>query len=140
MLALAWLATLALWWRSRGARAARLAERREQTATERPQPLRKILRDLDSACAVGDADAARRSLLAFAEAKFGAAGPRSLGALAAVLPAAVGHEVLALEASIYGATPGAWAGEGLKAVLPELEKLDQAGQHAKNEPLLPLYR
>jgi hypothetical protein len=140
VLALAWLATLALWWRSRGARASRSAERREQTATERPQPLRKILRDLDSACAVGDADAARRALLAFADTKFGAEGPRSLGALAAVLPAAVGHEVLALEASIYGATPGAWHGEGLKAVLPDLEKLDQAGEQAKNEPLLPLYR
>ncbi len=107
----------------------------------RPQPLRKILRDLDSACAVGDADAARRSLLAFAEAKFGAAeGPRSLGALAAVLPDRVGHEVLALEASIYGATPGAWQGEGLRGVLPELEKLGQADPQAKTEPLLPLYR
>ncbi len=139
VIALAWLATLALWWRSRGTRAAR-SERREQTAKERPQALRKILRDLDSACAVGDADAARRSLLAFAETKFGAAGPRSLGALAAVLPDAVGPEVLALEASIYGSTSGAWQGEGLRAVLPELEKLDQPGQQAKNEPLLPLYR
>jgi hypothetical protein len=140
VLALVWLATLVLWWRSRSARASRSAQRREQTAGQRPQPLRKVLRDLDSACAVGDADAARRALLAFAETKFGADGPRSLGALAAVLPDAVGHEVLALEASIYGATPGAWQGEGLKAVLPELEKLDQAGQQAKNEPLLPLYR
>jgi hypothetical protein len=139
VLALAWLATLALWWRSRGARAAR-SERGEHAASERPQPLRRILRDLDSACAVGDADAARRSLLAFSETKFGAAGPRSLGALAAVLPDAVGHEVLALEASIYGATSGPWQGEGLRAVLPELEKLDQPGQPAKNEPLLPLYR
>ena len=138
-LALAWLVTAVLWWRSRGARAAR-SERHEQAAGERPQPLRKILRDLDSACAVGDADAARRSLLAFAEAKFGAAGPRSLGALAAVLPDTVGHEVLALEASIYGATSGVWQGEGLKAVLPELEKIDQVGAQAKNEPLLPLYR
>jgi hypothetical protein len=140
VLALAWLVTLVLWWRSRGARASRSPEHRDQTAAQRPQPLRKILRDLDSACSVGDADAARRSLLAFAETKFGADGPRSLGALAAVLPDAVGHEVLALEASIYGATPGAWAGEGLKAVLPELQKLDQAAQQARNEPLLPLYR
>jgi len=140
VLALAWLVTLALWWRSRRSRASRLAERGEAAATQRPQSLRKIFRDLDSACAVGDADAARRSLLAFAEAKFGATGPRSLGALAAELPDSVGHEVLALEASIYGATPGAWQGEGLKAVLPELEKLDQPGQQPKNEPLLPLYR
>ena len=139
VLALAWLATLALWWRSRGARTAR-SERGEQTGRERPQPLRRILRDLDSACAVGDADAARRSLLAFAEAKFGAAGPRSLGALAAVLPDTVGQEVLALEASIYGATPGVWQGDALRAVLPELDKLDHGGPQAKNEPLLPLYR
>ena len=139
VLALAWLGTLALWWRSRGARAAR-TESRAQAAKEKPQPLRKILRDLDSACAVGDADSARRCLLAFAEAKYGEAGPRSLGALAAVLPDAVGHEVLALEASIYGATSGAWQSEGLRAALPELEKLDQAGSEAKNEPLLPLYR
>jgi len=141
VLALAWLATLALWWRSRGARASRSAEGRERTTPPRPQPLRKVLRDLDSACVVGDADAARRSLLAFAEAKFGTAEvPRSLGALAAVLPDSVGHEVLALEASIYGATPGAWQGEGLRGVLPELEKLGQTGPQAKNEPLLPLYR
>jgi hypothetical protein len=138
-LALAWLVTLALWWRSRGARAAGSVVR-GPIAKERPQPVRKILRDLDSACAVGDADAARRSLLAFAEAKYGETGPRSLGALAAVLPEAVGTEVLALEASIYGATSGPWHSEGLKAVLPELEKLDQTGSDTKNEPLLPLYR
>jgi len=141
VLALAWLATLALWWRSRGVRASRSAEPRAETTTSRAPPLRKILRDLDSACAVGDADAARRCLLAFAEAKFGTVtGPRSLGALAAELPDVVGREVLALEASIYGATAGTWQGEGLRAVLPELEKLDQTGQQAKSEPLLPLYR
>ena len=139
LLGIAWLVTLALWWRSRGGRAAR-SERHAAATKERSQPLRKILRDLDSACAVGDADAARRSLLAFAEAKFGEAGPRSLGALAAVLPATVAQEVLALETSIYGATSGPWQSEGLKAVLPQLEKLDQVDSQPKNEPLLPLYR
>ncbi|MEO8467632.1 MAG: BatD family protein [Gammaproteobacteria bacterium] len=139
VLAFAWLATLALWWRARGVRTAR-SERLVHSEKDRPQPLRKILRDLDSACAVGDADAARRSLLAYAETKFGETGPRSLGALAAVLPDAVGHEVLALEASIYGMMSGAWQSEGLKAALPELEKLDQTGSPPKNEPLLPLYR
>lgn len=135
-----WIAALVVWWRSRGARAARPAERRERTPAERPQRLRKTLRDLDSACAVADPDAARRALLAYGAAKFGSAGPRSLGALAAVLPEDVSREVLALEASIYGATGGVWQGEGLKAVLPELEKLDRAGQPPEAEPLLPLYR
>ena len=140
VVALAWLATIALWWWSRGRASRSPVDPRSEAAAQRPQSLRKILRDLDSACAVNDADAARRSLLAYGEAKFGAAGPRSLGALAAVLPDAVGQEVLALEASIYGAASAAWEGDGLKAVLPELEKLEQGGQQAKNEPLLPLYR
>jgi hypothetical protein len=139
-LALAWLATLALWWRARGARAVRAAAGTRPAAARQPPPLRKILRDLDSACAVGDADAARRALLAFAEARYGAAGPRSLGALAAVLPDSIGREVLALEAHVYGATPGSWQADALKAVLPDLEKLDPAGQATKSEPLLPLYR
>jgi hypothetical protein len=134
-----WLAALVIWWRTRGERA-KASEQSRQAAVQKPQRLRRILRDLDSACAVGDADAARRSLLAYAETKFGAAAPRSLGALAAVLPEAVGREVLTLEAGIYGATAQDWQGEGLRAALPELEKLDQAGPQAKDEPLLPLYR
>ncbi len=66
--------------------------------------------------------------------------PRSLGALAAELPEAVGREVLALEAQIYGSAPGDWQGDGLRALLPELEKLAGVDEQAKNEPLLPLYR
>ena len=62
----AWLATLALWWRERG-RAPRTGSGAKRHS-EGPKPaLRKILRDLDSACAVHDKDAARQALLAFAE-------------------------------------------------------------------------
>jgi hypothetical protein len=104
--------------------------------------LRKILRDLDSACAVNDPAAARQALLAFAEARFAANPPRSLGALAAMLPEPVAREVLALEAHIYGAaaTAGAWRGEGLRAVMSALDGAGQAAEAAAAEPLLPLYR
>jgi hypothetical protein len=139
LFALAWIVTGLLWWRTRGAGRARTVGAAKRAADRAP-PLRKLLRDLDGACAAGDADAARRSLLKFAEVRFGAAAPRSLGALAAVLPEGVGREVLALEAQIYGAVPGAWQGDGLRALLPELEKLGGADEQAKNEPLLPLYR
>jgi hypothetical protein len=98
------------------------------------------LRDLASACAVGDSDAARRLLLLFAEVRFPAATPRSLGALAAVLPQSIASEVLTLEAHIYGAVQGAWRGAGLKNVLVELEKIGAAAEAPPNDPLLPLYR
>ena len=78
LLALAWLATAALWWRSRTART-RVADVSEvPRALEQRPTLRKILRDLESACAVSDAAAAQRSLLAFAESRFPNEPPRSL--------------------------------------------------------------
>ena len=135
---IAWLVTALLWWRARVGRSRRAAT--EAPRADRRPTLRKILRDLDSACAVSDAAAARQLLLSFAEVRFAPDPPRSLGALAAVLPEAVGREVLALEAQIYGAVPGAWHGEGLRTVLADLAKLGEALEPAPGEPLLPLYR
>ena len=138
-LALVWLATVVLWWRGRG-RAREPASAGAATRSEPKPAVRKILRDLDAACAVSDPAAARTALFAFAEARFTANPPRSLGALAALLPDAVGREVLALEAQIYGAAAGAWRGEALRAVLGELETAGLGPQRAAAEPLLPLYR
>ena len=72
--------------------------------------------------------------------RFAESPPRSLGALAALLPEALAREVLALEAHIYGATAGAWHGDGLKALLGELEGGAAAPAPAAADPLLPLYR
>jgi hypothetical protein len=144
ILALAWLATMALWWRSRSARDAlpaplRVTAPAEQAALRRPT-LRKILRDLDSACVVADPAAARHALLAFAETRFTESPPRSLGALAAVLPESVGREVLALEAHIYGVGGGEWRGDALRAVLGELETSLGGEGVGPADPLAPLYR
>jgi hypothetical protein len=137
-LGLAWIATVALWWRGRG-RVPRLVAAKPPPAAAL-KPLRKILRDLDSACAVNDPAAARNALLAFAEMRFTEHPPRSLGALAALLPDTVAREVLALEAHIYGATAGVWRGDGLEAVLGELESAGAPPEQPPGEPLLPLYR
>jgi hypothetical protein len=137
-LALAWVATVALWWRGRG-RAPR-SEAAQSPPAAAARPLRKILRDLDSACAVNDPAAARDALLAYGETRFTADAPRSLGALAALLPDDAAREVLALEAHIYGAQAGAWRGDGLKAVLGALERAGTATEPPAGEPLLPLYR
>ena len=139
VLAAAWLATLALWWRAR-TRALQPPSPRAVSKADAKPALRKILRDLRSACAVSDPAAARDALLNYAEARFAPAPPRSLGALAALLPDSVAREVLALEAHIYGAATGAWRGDGLEAVLGELESAAGAPEQAAAEPLLPLYR
>jgi hypothetical protein len=141
---MAWLATLAAWWWRSRARAARVivaGRAAAVPASERRPSARKLVRELESVCTAGDAGTARTLLLEFAAVRFGPDSPRSLGALAAVLPAAIGREVLALEAHIYGAAPSAeWDSEGLKAVLGALLTVAEAGEKAVTEPLAPLYR
>jgi hypothetical protein len=102
--------------------------------------MRKIMRDLASACAVGDPHAARDLLLRFAEARFAPNPPRSLGALAAQLPEPAAREVLALEAHIYGAAAGVWRGDDLEAALAELERAAAGPERPAADALLPLYR
>jgi oxygen tolerance protein BatD len=137
-LALGWVATILAWWRARTRQASAPAP--AAPAAARRPALRKILRDLNAACAVGDAAGARNALLAFGEARFTDAPPRSLGALAALLPEVVAREVLALEAHIYGQGPKAWRGDALAAVLGELEKAGMASELPPEDPLMPLYR
>lgn len=140
-LALSWAVTMVAWWRARVRRASSPAPTAPTAPTaERRPALRKILRDLDSACAVGDPAAARNALLAYGETRFREQPPRSLGALAALLPADAAREVLALEAHIYGAASAAWRGEGLKAVLAEIEEAGVTSDRPPPDPLMPLYR
>ena len=139
-LALGWLATALAWWRSVAARGARERGAAAAARVERRPNERKLLREAVAACAAGDADAARRELLNWAEARFADA-PRSLGALAAALPDPAAREILALEALIYGAAPGRWDGRPLAAALRDLKSArPEAAAGGKDEPLLPLYR
>jgi hypothetical protein len=140
LLALAWVVTVALWWRARGTRSRKVETAAASPQTERPPAMRQIMRDLQSACVVSDPAAARRALLAFAEVRFPEEPPRSLGALAARLPETIAREVLALEAHIYGAAAGAWHGDGLRSSLAELEKAGAVPNAARDDTLLPLYR
>jgi hypothetical protein len=140
-LGLGWLATaLAWWWSGRAART-RTAPAREPRAAAPARPSeRKLLREVQSACAAGDPDAASRALLEWAEVRFHADPPRSLGALASALPEQPAREILDLEAYIYGASGGHWEGQGLAQALAAYDAAPRAGAQAADEPLLPLYR
>jgi len=142
LLALGWLATALSWWRSsRSAHGSAGGHTvRASHAAERKPNERKALRDVQAACGANDADAARRALLDWADARFPAAPPRSLGALAAELDGSVAQEILDLEAHIYGATQGRWEGRSLGSALAALESARGSGNTEKDEPLLPLYR
>jgi hypothetical protein len=136
-IAVLWIVTLLLWWRSR---ASRPVTRKVERPVERSASAKKLLRDVQAACAVNDADGARRSLLTWAETRYAAAPPRSLGALAARLPADLAREVLDLESHIYGADSGRWDGQALAGALATLQSANSNDSHQDDEPLLPLYR
>jgi hypothetical protein len=142
VLALGWLATALAWWRSIAARRdpARGVRAAARTGARAQQSERKLRREIDAACAAGDADAARRALLDWAAVRFSSP-PRSLGALASELPKPAANEILALEAHIYGAAPGRWDGRALVAALGEIDAAHgRAATTGKEEPLMPLYR
>ncbi len=140
MLALVWLVTVGLWWRSRSpSPGARGVSKAAAVAGDDPGR-RRLLRELRAACVASDADTARRLLLKWAEQRFPESPPRSLGSMAVLVPDEVAREVLDLEVHIYGATAGRWDGHSLGAVLPVLESAGKTPRTGKEEPLLPLYR
>jgi len=137
LLAAGWLATLVAWWWS-----TRTA-RRPRRAAPRPAPHtseRRMLKRLKAACTSADAQSARRLLLEWAEQRFAADPPRSLGALAARLPAEAAREVLDLEAHLYGAQSGPWVGERLARAIGALDAVARPPAAAKADTLSPLYR
>jgi hypothetical protein len=139
VLAAAWLVTLALcvwlWLRVRPrSEAAPRPTQRAQTSQ------RSQLRSLRVACAANNAAAARDHLLAWAALRYAADPPRSLGALAPLLPDSIAAQVLDLEASIYGGSIRPWDGRALTAVLADLDAVAGPPQAPKNEALMPLYR
>lgn len=115
LLALAWLATLLLWWRSRhtGAPLAAVGSSATSGAVKPPHGAGQT-RDLKAACAANDARGARDALLAWARTQRGAsAAPTSLGALATVLGGDLAVEIAALERHLYGVDNSAWQGQAL---------------------------
>lgn len=135
-LALAWLATLALWWASRrtpaGAPAARAG-----AVSDAPAP--RGADDLAGACRANDARAAYAALLRLARARGLGATPR---ALAAGPDSPLAQAIAELERQRYGADPAGWSGAALLAAWqteghPRLLR-GTAGD--ARDPLPPLHR
>jgi hypothetical protein len=144
VLAAGWLLTIGAWLlRARGYAAhRRLTEEPKSpiAATDRKRNPRALLRAVRVACAAHDGVAARTALLQWATLRFPAAPPRSLGALASLLPETPARQILDLEAHLYGGLPGPWDGHGLGAAVTEMETVNQSKDPPKDDMLLPLYR
>jgi hypothetical protein len=134
----AWIATLALLWRVRTARAD-IADRPILPAP-RALATRKALKRLLEACSRDDVDAARRLLLEWGALRFPADPPHTLGGLAARLPADLAGQIEVLQAQRYGRGAAPWEGARLAAALRQLHSFADGGDSGRGDPLLPLYR
>ena len=126
------------WRRTRGAPVADASGARSGTRSK--GNARALLRTLRAACGTHDGQTARTALLQWATLRFPDAPPRSLGALASLLPAPVARQVLDLEAHLYGGLPGPWDGQGLARELGALEAVGVNAERTKDDGLAPLYR
>ena len=135
----AWMLTLLVWWQS--GRVKQAAARR-QPAAEAPGRVseRRLLRQLRAACSVNDAGRARRLLLDWGAARFGEE-PKSLGRLAAMLPADLAAAIGELERSLYGPGSPDWNGRVLRDALVQADAVTLSSAATAGErELLPLYR
>ncbi len=134
----AWIFTLALWRRSRHPAAA------PAEPADTPPPARtrnrRLLRQLRNACDENDGNRARGLLLEWGELRFPDALPRSLGALASLLPLDLARGVEELERDLYGPSSDAWSGEDLRAALALVDSVGRSSDITSDEVLLPLYR
>ncbi len=140
LLAIGWLITAALWWRSANrTRPESTAIRPRKRTTLRQS--RAVPAALLSACDSNDTASAQRLLLEWAQARLPDETPLSLGALAQRLPNAAAQAILELETYLYGRESKAWDGRALGIALRSLQRADKKTTRGKGkDPLPPLYR
>ena len=133
-----WMLTLLAWWQS--GRARRAAVPRQPVAEAPRVSERRVLRQLRAACNINDAGLTRRLLLEWGTARFGEQ-PKSLGGLAAMVPADLAAAIGDLERSLYGPGSPEWNGRALRAALAQADAVNRTGAAKAGErELLPLYR
>lgn len=133
-----WLVSFGLWWRGRRPFGAPAETVRE--APPRRTANRRLLRQLHRACDENDDRQARQLLLAWGGLRFPDASPRSLGALAALVPTDFARAVQELERDLYGPQTGCWSGKDLRAALARVNSVSPPFDITSHEDLLPLYR
>jgi hypothetical protein len=139
LMGLAWLLTLALWWRSRHAALTVSATTGTPAAKPLPPPhTARAKNSLKSACAADDASGARDALLAWAESRGQGAGQRhSLRDLARSVSAELASEISSLERHLYGLDAGPWRGQALwLAFQREPQTSDDKAESAQPLPKL----
>ncbi len=112
-LALAWLITLLLWWRSRG------AIRPEPLQDNKAVRLKQVLKDVEEACKKSQADELKQALLRWGQHVWSNSPPTSLGEIGKRSPAELADKILQLNNNLYSRKNEAWDGESFWQVFKD---------------------
>ena len=135
--ALAWLVTLAVWWRGRGQY--RVQAEPEPEAPHASHSARTALQQLQTACQQNDARAARKALLAWASGSDQTTA--SLELLAQNAPDILQNEIVLLDQIVYGNLSQTWQGQPLwEAVQAYLKRTPGKKNRKPDFELEPLHR
>ncbi|MGI9258873.1 MAG: BatD family protein [Gammaproteobacteria bacterium] len=133
-----WLATLAFALRARQPMIAPQEKAADSPPTRSTN--RRLLRRIREACEKNDGSLARRLLLEWGEVRFPDDAPKSLGALATLLPESLALPISDLERDLYGPESEEWDGQALRAAIKNVDSVDRGSDITSGDGLLPLYR
>jgi len=142
-LALAWLATLLLWWRERRQRLVKRNAPHPGTPALAQSDLSAALEGVRQACLTGNARQARQALVAWGQARWPDEPPPRLEPLAARLGGEAADWIRRLDQHLYADGALAWDGptawHELEAILGATQRPALSRQKRREDPLPPLY-
>jgi len=133
-LAIAWLATLVLWWRDR-----RAPSEPSTPGSDAAESRRRAERQLKRACQAGDSGAARDALLAWGRACWPDRPPRSLGAIGSATNDEIAAQISVLRRALYAPGANEWRGDGLYRSVASFKPDPSHGRRGRGG-LKPLYQ
>lgn len=132
VLATGWLITLAWFWRR-----SRQGTLRPQSALEKPPA---AVRELQQACAIGDAARAKDALLRWARLTWKERAPVSIGELQYRCGEEFARELGSLNNALYARSGGNWDGRALWRAFAAEPRSRQESDASRHESLEPLHR
>ena len=133
-LALAWLLTLLLWWRSRK------QTRNEPVRDNKSIRLNEALKGVEQACKSGQADKLKQAMLSWGRCVWPGSTPTSLGEIGKRTPSELSEKIELLNNYLYSKTKESWDGDSFWQVFKNSHSLTAQKTKEQAGELEPLYR
>jgi oxygen tolerance protein BatD len=133
-LALAWLLTLLLWWRSRK------ETKGEIVQDDKSIRLKQVLKEVEEACKANQTDELKQALLLWGQCIWSDSPPTSLGEIGKRTPSELAERIELLNNHLYSKKKESWDGDSFWQVFKKSHALTDQKTKEQTGKLEPLYR